>query len=274
MSFFQDFNKVKKQQDILELQDLHQKDGEAQVAKLTQMAHARIRNFEKVYHYLDEEIINSRSLKGMDDIPLLVKEAKNDLDEMLKIIQEMQSIQLFRKTENSQRQQTVQKLVQVFSDSNEKLKKLTDQLLSRQQTSLQSAKQSIKERQSDDQINVQLLDELQYDEEFIQRRNKQINEIAQVIYQLNQMMAEGAEMIKIQGLKIDIIGQNVKGAKENVEGAKSEMSKASQVQQGNNGRMLFFCGIITLIVVIIVLLFSAGSRPHTDPNPQQPQTQN
>ncbi|CAK70041.1 unnamed protein product (macronuclear) [Paramecium tetraurelia] len=292
MSFFQDFNKVKKQQDILELQDLHQKDGEAQVAKLTQMAHARIRNFEKVYHYMNEEIINSRSLKGMDDIPVLVKEAKNDLDEMLKIIQEMQSIQLFRKTENvnnfiidyqSQRQQTVQKLIQVFSDSNEKLKKLTDQLLSRQQTSLQSAKQSIKERQNDAQINVQLLDELQYDEEFIQRRNKQINEIAQVVYQLNQMMAEGAEMIKNQGLKIDIISSNVKSAKEKVDGACVEVKKASQVQQGNNGRMqylylsefrLFFCGIITLIVVIIVLLFSAGSRPHTDPNPQQPQTQN
>ncbi|CAD8081771.1 unnamed protein product [Paramecium sonneborni] len=274
MSFFQDFNKVKKQQDILELQDLRQKDGEAQVTKLTQMAQARIRNFEKVYHYLNEEIINNRSQKGMDDIPVLVKEAKNDLDEMVKIISEMQSIQLFRKTENSQRQQTVQKLIQVFQDSNAKLKQLTDQLLTRQQTSLQSAKESFKEHHSDSQINVQLLDEMQYDEEFIQRRNKQITEMGQVIYQLNQMMTDGARMIQDQGLKIDIISSNVRSAREKVEGAVTEVKKASQVQQGNNGRMLFFCGIITLIVVIIVLLYSASSRPHPDPNAQQPQSQN
>ncbi|CAD8075391.1 unnamed protein product [Paramecium primaurelia] len=38
-----------------------------------------------------------RSSKGMNDKPALVKEAKNDLDEMLKIIQQMQSIQLLQR---------------------------------------------------------------------------------------------------------------------------------------------------------------------------------
>ena len=67
------------------------------------MAQARIRNFEKVYHYLNEEvlymiltrlfIIDLQKewmiciwLKRLLFRPLLVKEAKNDLDEMLKII--------------------------------------------------------------------------------------------------------------------------------------------------------------------------------------------
>ncbi|CAD8075393.1 unnamed protein product [Paramecium primaurelia] len=95
-----------------------------------------------------------------------------------------------------------------------------------------------------------------------------------VIYQLNQMMTDGAKMIQEQGLKIDIINQEVNNSKQKVKEADTELKKASQVQQGNNGRMLFFCGIITLLVVIIVLLFSAGSRPYQDPNAQQQQQQN
>ncbi|CAD8168452.1 unnamed protein product [Paramecium pentaurelia] len=244
MSFLQEFNKVKKQQDTFELQDLRKNDGETQITKMTQMAQARILNFEKFYHQLKDEIIDNKSSKGMDDIPTLVTEAKNDLDEMLKIIQQMQSIQLLK----SQRiQQNVQKLIQVFQDSNKKLKKLTDQLLSRQRTSLQSAKQSFKDHHNDNQIDVQLLDEILYDEQFIQRWNQQISEMGQVIYQLNQMMTDGAKMIKEQGLKIDIISLEVKNSKQKVKEADKEVKKASQVQQGNNGRMLFFCGIITLL---------------------------
>ncbi|CAK80335.1 unnamed protein product (macronuclear) [Paramecium tetraurelia] len=265
------------QLDVFELKELGQQDGEGQLTELTQKAQARIQHFEKVCHDLNEKIIHCGSQKEMDHIQKFVKEAQNDLDQMEKIIQNMGSIQLQQKSQISQKQQTQQKLIKVFQNSKEnfkKIKNLIDQLDRSHQKSQAQAKQPIKDRHGDNQINVQLLDDefdYGYDEKFIQSRNKQIMEIAQIIQQLNEMMQEGARMIKEQGEKIQIISNGIKEAGIKTEKAGEEMKKAAKAQQGSNDRILYFCGIITLLVVIIVLMYSASSRTYPDTNQQQSQ---
>ncbi|CAD8160474.1 unnamed protein product [Paramecium octaurelia] len=273
MQIFQIFKK-ENVQNVFELKELGKQDGESQLDQLTSQAQAQIQHFEKVCNDINEKITHYGSSKGMDDIQKSVKEAQNDLHQMEIIIQNMGSIQISKNTENQKKQQTLQKLIKIVQNSKENLKLITYQLAQKHQTSQIQAKQPAKGRHGDNQINIQLLEEdfdYGYDELYIQSRNQQIMEIAQVINQINEMMQEAAKMIKEQGEQIKIIRINIKDAKTKTDGAAEETKKAAQASKGNNDRTLYFCGIITLLVVIIVLMYSAGSRTYPDTDQQQSQ---
>ncbi|KAM3132263.1 hypothetical protein pb186bvf_015593 [Paramecium bursaria] len=265
MSFFQDASKPKAKQDILELQNLGSSDIEAQINQLTSVAQGRIKNFNKLYELMNNELLSDGQSKTMDYLPSYISDAKGDLDSILQTINLLQNLQVYKQSEHVKssyyykllRRQKIDRLRQTFNEMKDKLSHISQSIQTKQRKTIPQNKAT---QQSDD-LDVHLLQEDQqqdhYDEEFVERRQKQIEVVARLMNELNGMVTDAAVRTDNIGKNILTIVKNVQDAKQNTGDAVVEMGKAVEIQKGGNKRLLQLCFLITLIVIIVVLLVQA-----------------
>jgi len=153
-----------------------------------------------------------------------------------------------------------QKLLQKFDTENKVQNSNAQQTITEQTPTKQIQIQN----QTKKQIQLQELktiseDDILFQNVIIEERDKEIHEISQQFYEINEIMQTMAQLVEQQGDIVDDIRSNIQKTDENVCGAKADIKEAEESQKksmmlelialaGTAGTVL----ITTLLVIILV----------------------
>jgi t-SNARE complex subunit (syntaxin) len=104
---------------------------------------------------------------------------------------------------------------------------------------------------------------LQNNQEILEQRGKQLQEIHGVSSQIKDMTDTMINKVNEQGAILDNIEGNVIESENNAKKAKQEITKADEMSRGNNKRMYCFIAIIAIVIlaitaIILSLVFSGN----------------
>ena len=104
------------------------------------------------------------------------------------------------------------------------------------------------EEQQKQEIVIQ---DLQNNQEILEQRGKQLQEIHGVSSQIKDMTDTMVNKVNEQGAILDNIEGNVIQTEDNAKKAKQEITKADEMSRGNNKRMYCFIAIIAIVILAI-----------------------
>ena len=107
------------------------------------------------------------------------------------------------------------------------------------------------EEQQKQEIVIQ---DLQNNQEIIDKREEQLQEIHGVSSQIKDMTATMVNKVNEQGAILDTIEGNVVQSEDNAKKAKQEIKKADEMSKGNNKRMYCFIAIIAIAILAITAI--------------------
>ena len=107
------------------------------------------------------------------------------------------------------------------------------------------------EEQQKQEIVIQ---DLQNNQEIIDKREEQLQEIHGVSSQIKDMTATMVNKVNEQGAILDTIEGNVVQSEDNAKKAKQEIKKADEMSKGNNKRMYCFIEIIAIAILAITAI--------------------
>ena len=107
------------------------------------------------------------------------------------------------------------------------------------------------EEQQKQEIVIQ---DLQNNQEIIDKREEQLQEIHGVSSQIKDMTATMVNKVNEQGAILDTIEGNVVQSEDNAKKAKQEIKKADEMSKGNNKRMYCFIAIIAIVILAITAI--------------------
>lgn len=95
--------------------------------------------------------------------------------------------------------------------------------------------------------------ELQYHLLLTEERNRQINEVAQGIREVNSIFKDLGELVSQQGESLDTVEENIMQMLANTQQASRELNKAHEYQKRKSKWSCMFLVVLCVIVLIIVL---------------------
>ena len=107
------------------------------------------------------------------------------------------------------------------------------------------------EEQQKQEIVIQ---DLQNNQEIIEQRGKQLQEIHGVSSQIKDITDTMVNKVNEQGAILDNIESNVIESEDNAKKAKQEITKADEMSRGNNKRMYCFIEIIAIAILAITAI--------------------
>ena len=107
------------------------------------------------------------------------------------------------------------------------------------------------EEQNKQEIVIQ---DLQNNQEIIDKREEQLQEIHGVSSQIKDMTVTMVNKVNEQGAILDTIEGNVVQSEDNAKKAKQEIKKADEMSKGNNKRMYCFIAIIAIVILAITAI--------------------
>ena len=107
------------------------------------------------------------------------------------------------------------------------------------------------EEQQKQEIVIQ---DLQNNQEIIEQRGKQLQEIHGVSSQIKDITDTMVNKVNEQGAILDNIESNVIESEDNAKKAKQEITKADEMSKGNNKRMYCFIAIIAIAILAITAI--------------------
>ena len=107
------------------------------------------------------------------------------------------------------------------------------------------------EEQQKQEIVIQ---DLQNNQEIIDKREEQLQEIHGVSSQIKDMTVTMVNKVNEQGAILDTIEGNVVQSEDNAKKAKQEIKKADEMSKGNNKRMYCFIAIIAIVILAITAI--------------------
>ena len=107
------------------------------------------------------------------------------------------------------------------------------------------------EEQQKQEIVIQ---DLQNNQEIIDKREEQLQEIHGVSSQIKDMTVTMVNKVNEQGAILDTIEGNVVQSEDNAKKAKQEIKKADEMSKGNNKRMYCFIAIIAIAILAITAI--------------------
>jgi syntaxin 7 len=114
-----------------------------------------------------------------------------------------------------------------------------------------SQKEAKNEEQQKQEIVIQ---DLQNNQEIIEQRGKQLQEIHGVSSQIKDITDTMVNKVNEQGAILDNIESNVIESEDNAKKAKQEITKADEMSRGNNKRMYCFIAIIAIAILAITAI--------------------
>lgn len=111
---------------------------------------------------------------------------------------------------------------------------------------------SIEEENDSNQTQGQILvQDLQNNQEVLEERRRQLEEIHKTSAQIKDISESMAKKLDEQGVILDNIETNVKTAEENATKAKAEITQANELSKGNRKRMICLISIVLIVIVVI-----------------------
>jgi syntaxin 7 len=107
------------------------------------------------------------------------------------------------------------------------------------------------EEQQKQEIVIQ---DLQNNQEIIEQRGKQLQEIHGISSQIKDITDTMVNKVNEQGAILDNIESNVIESEDNAKKAKQEITKADEMSRGNNKRMYCFIAIIAIAILAITAI--------------------
>jgi syntaxin 7 len=114
-----------------------------------------------------------------------------------------------------------------------------------------SQKEAKNEEQQKQEIVIQ---DLQNNQEIIEQRGKQLQEIHGISSQIKDITDTMVNKVNEQGAILDNIESNVIESEDNAKKAKQEITKADEMSRGNNKRMYCFIAIIAIAILAITAI--------------------
>jgi len=99
-----------------------------------------------------------------------------------------------------------------------------------------------------------VIQDLQNNQEILEQRGKQIQEIHGVSSQIKDISDSMLNKVNEQGAILDTIEGNVIASEENAKKAKQEIKKADEMSRGNRKRMYCFIAIIAIAILAITAI--------------------
>ena len=99
-----------------------------------------------------------------------------------------------------------------------------------------------------------VIQDLQNNQEILEQRGKQLQEIHGVSSQIKDMTDTMINKVNEQGAILDNIEGNVIESENNAKKAKQEITKADEMSRGNNKRMYCFIAIIAIVILAITAI--------------------
>ena len=118
---------------------------------------------------------------------------------------------------------------------------------------LNSGKKSSSKNQEEQKQEI-VIQDLQNNQEILEQRGKQLQEIHGVSSQIKDMTDTMINKVNEQGAILDNIEGNVIESENNAKKAKQEITKADEMSRGNNKRMYCFIAIIAIVILAITAI--------------------
>ena len=109
-------------------------------------------------------------------------------------------------------------------------------------------------RNEEQQKQEIVIQDLQNNQDILNQRGKQIEEIHGVSSQIKDMSDSMVNKVNQQGAILDTIEGNVIESEENAKKAKQEIKKADEMSKGNNKKMYCFIAIIAIAILSITAI--------------------
>ena len=117
-----------------------------------------------------------------------------------------------------------------------------------------------KEEENQEAKQQEQMQELIDNKEFLEHRNKELQQIHKTAAQLKDLTDDMAKQLNQQGEKLDIIEENVDKAAENAADAKKEIEAANKNSKKNTKKMIclitFVCIALVAVTLVLISLFT------------------
>ena len=117
-----------------------------------------------------------------------------------------------------------------------------------------------KEEENQEAKQQEQMQELIDNKEFLEHRNKELQQIHKTAAQLKDLTDDMAKQLNQQGEKLDIIEENVDKAAENAAEAKKEIETANKNSKKNSKKMIclitFVCIALVAVTLVLISLFT------------------
>ena len=117
-----------------------------------------------------------------------------------------------------------------------------------------------KEEENQEAKQQEQMQELIDNKEFLEHRNKELQQIHKTAAQLKDLTDDMAKQLNQQGEKLDIIEENVDKAAENAAEAKKEIETANKNSKKNTKKMIclitFVCIALVAVTLVLISLFT------------------
>ena len=112
----------------------------------------------------------------------------------------------------------------------------------------------LKEEENQDANQQEQIQELIDNKEYLQHRNKELQQIHQTAAQLKDLTDDMAKQLNQQGEKLDVIEENVDKAAENAADAKKEIEAANKNSKKNTKKMICLITMVFIALAAITLI--------------------
>lgn len=112
----------------------------------------------------------------------------------------------------------------------------------------------LKEEENQDANQQEQIQELIDNKEYLQHRNKELQQIHQTAAQLKDLTDDMAKQLNQQGEQLDVIEENVDKAAENAADAKKEIEAADKNSKKNTKKMICLITMVFIALAAITLI--------------------
>eukprot|EP01016_Furgasonia_blochmanni_P045425 TRINITY_DN639_c0_g1_i2.p1 TRINITY_DN639_c0_g1~~TRINITY_DN639_c0_g1_i2.p1 ORF type:complete len:282 (-),score=52.01 TRINITY_DN639_c0_g1_i2:471-1316(-) len=203
-----------------------------------------------------------------------IEDGTKDILEVKNLVEQIKAINVTRNNELQNKELLLTRLVTQFNQERDKFSKVVKRIQEKEKVYVETARRSIqgnkgRRLEPDDEMpsyrngsggpdvqfrqNVEMT-EIAYNEDIINERQQDLNQIGGVIYQLRDLVIDMAAETEMQGQKLDTISNNIASARDKTKDAAKELTIASKHQEDVGKKQIYCCVLLGGFAVLIVLM--------------------
>eukprot|EP01017_Pseudomicrothorax_dubius_P007691 TRINITY_DN12423_c0_g1_i4.p1 TRINITY_DN12423_c0_g1~~TRINITY_DN12423_c0_g1_i4.p1 ORF type:complete len:273 (+),score=61.90 TRINITY_DN12423_c0_g1_i4:61-819(+) len=194
-----------------------------------------------------------------------IQDNTNDLKSLKNLLENLNTLKLPSKKMADRQTLLIRKLNQFFNEERDKFALTVKKLEQKEHV----AKEQVKSRKTsfdrtaatinllDDHEEAQTIQHVEWNEEVLNERDKDITEIGKAVVELKEIMEDIAVHTENQAQTFEIVSSNLYGTKENIRETNRELTRANTL---NKSSLRQYWYLILIIGVVLVIFYFALHR--------------
>eukprot|EP01017_Pseudomicrothorax_dubius_P036288 TRINITY_DN5182_c0_g7_i1.p1 TRINITY_DN5182_c0_g7~~TRINITY_DN5182_c0_g7_i1.p1 ORF type:complete len:267 (+),score=70.18 TRINITY_DN5182_c0_g7_i1:57-857(+) len=193
-----------------------------------------------------------------------IQQNTDDLKQLKDLLGHLRQIKPSSKKQSDRQMMLTKKLTQFFQEEYDRFSNLVKKISSKEREYAESIKNGRRsdslERQKNkvqDEENQMQMQQLDWDEEFMNEREKDIQQIGKATVELKGLMEQMSMQVNEQGQTLEVISSNVTSSKDNIKDSNKELTLANEYNRGSSRSLLMIFGILFIVLILIIIFVTA-----------------